>query len=198
MYSFIKHEVEMQEKRRIQSVAKVNWFKQLRHDPLRMIELGLVVLGTTVAAFSSFFSWQAASATAEQAKYAHEALSAADMNASFRTYIASWNKLCNAITPPEYGLTVGTPFFEDEGKLTVIVTNLGFDRAAFNLAAYVDRIADAEDIARDNLIEFKAFLPEDTFGRTEQALTIIGYFYSFSPSAIGPRTKPLARHWRPW
>ncbi|SCY05736.1 hypothetical protein [Rhizobium sp. NFACC06-2] len=174
----------MQEnRRRIRSIAKANWTEQFRRDPVRLVELAIIGFGTGVAALSSFFAWQAASSTAEQAKYAREALTNADANATFRAYISSWNKLCNAITPPEYFLEVGTPFFDEKGHLFVTATNLGFDRAAFDVGTYIDRVAAAEEVAKDNLLEFRTFIPEGTFARTEQAQLVTSFFY-FSPEYL--------------
>jgi hypothetical protein len=149
-------------------------------------ELVIIALGTAVSALSSFFAWQAASSSAEQAKYAHEALFAADANQTFRTYIASWNKLCSAIAQPNYNLSVGTPSFDDHNNLSVSASNSGFDPAAFDIDAYNDRINTAEIIVRDNLLEFQTFLPEDIFARTEQALTVTAYFYIMSVGLEDP------------
>lgn len=157
--------------------------RHLARDPLRIVELAVVICGTIVSAASSYFAWQAAASTAEQARYAQAALTAADMNATFRTYISSWNRICNAITAPEYYLTVGTPVFDADGRLVVSVTNLGFDRASFDIAKYIDRVAGAEDVAKGTLLEFRTFLPTDAFDRTEQAAIIISYFY-FSPDYL--------------
>jgi hypothetical protein len=180
--------IEMTENgRRVRSQAKANELRKLTRDPIRMIELGLVALGTIVAAVSSFFSWQAASSAAQQAQYAREALTAADANATFRSYITSWNSLCNAITPPEYFLTVGIPSCGQEDRLYVSATNLGFDASTFNLATYVDRVATAEDDAKDKYTELRTFLPEGEYTSIELAIFATGYLYTFSPETIRGR-----------
>jgi hypothetical protein len=167
--------------RRVRSLKKKRAIEMLKDDPVRSIELAAVVFGTIVAAASSLFSWQAASSAAQQAKFAQEALTAADANATFRSYITAWNSLCNSITPPEYYLTVSTPTFDVDGNLSVVATNLGFDGATFNLATYVDRVAAAEDAAKDKYIELRTFLPEGGYSSVELAILATGYLYTFSP-----------------
>lgn len=163
--------------RRIRPIGKQPLSKRLRDDPLRAAELLLLAAGMFVSALSSFFAWQAASSSAEQAKFAHEALTTADANSTFRTYMTSWNRMCNAIMPPQYFLTVGTPVLVDDGELLVTATNLGFDGAAFDINRYVDRVAGAEDAAKDDFVQLKTFLP-DEIGPLEQALSTIDYFYN--------------------
>jgi hypothetical protein len=172
--------------RRIRSVAKKKWLGEIMSDPVRLIELSLVALGTVVASLSSFFSWQAASYTAEQARYARDALNAADTNATFRTYIASWNKLCEVVTPPEYKLYVQTPVLMD-GTLEVLATNTGFDRALFDIDAHNKRVSNQEAIVRDNLLELRTFVSnDDLFVRPDQALSVTAFFYIINISTEGP------------
>lgn len=173
--------------RRIRSLAKPKTIENLKRDPVRVIELALVAFGTVVAAVSSYFSWQAASSAAQQAQYAHEALTAAEANATFRSYITSWNSLCNAITPPEYFLTVGTPLFIGEDRLLVNATNLGFDASTFNMASYVDRVATAEDAAKDEYTVLRTFLPEGEYNNIDLAIFATAYLYTFSPDDIKGR-----------
>lgn len=163
--------------RRIRSIAKKDWWHELTRDPIRLLEVGLVGFGAAVAALSAYFSWQAAATSSEQARYAREALSSSEANATFKTYIASWNKLCTAVAPRDYKLFVGTPYLFENGDLVVTVSNSGFDRALFDIDAHNERVSNQEDIVRDNLLELRSFLPGDIFGRPDQALTVTAYFY---------------------
>lgn len=180
----------VQDGRRIRPIEKKSLFGAIKGDPIRMLELALVALGSGIATLSAFFSWQAASAAKEQATYAHEALYKAEENSTFRTYIASWNKLCRAIAPEEEFLSVGIPELAGDGHLTVTATNLGFDPAIYDSRLYVDRVVTAENAVKDNLLEFRTFLPGDVFPRTEQAIMIIGYFYQ-TPSSTGDNRRAL-------
>lgn len=169
--------------RRIRSTKTPAIKTALKSDPVRLLELGLVAFGFVVSVISSGFAWQAAKSSAEQARYAREALTAGDANDAFRDYIATWNKLCRSITPPEYYITVGTPSLFEDGSLHVSVSNLGFDSALFDVGAYIDRVAAAEDAVKDAHLEYRTFVPEDVFARTDQAQIVTSYFY-FSPDYI--------------
>lgn len=169
--------------RRIRSTEKATFGSAITRDPVRLTELVLVAIGALVSALSAFFAMQAASSSAEQARYAREALTAADANETFRDYIATWNRLCRAITPPEYRLAVGTPTFIEDNALQVSVSNLGFDAALFDVGAYIKRVEAAEDAVKDAHLEYRTFVPEDVFAGTEQAQLVTSYFY-FSPDYL--------------
>jgi|UPI0004704E23 hypothetical protein len=144
---------------------------------MRWIELGLVAFGVTVSAASSYFAWQAASYTAEQAKYAQQALNASDFNQSFRTYIASWNRLCEAINPPEYKLIVSTPFYDAAEEFIVMVTNHGFDRALFDIDAHNKRVNEADKNVRDDMLALRTFMPAGSKLVPQQASNVTGFFF---------------------
>ncbi|MGL3607647.1 hypothetical protein ACSV9I_14115 [Rhizobium sp. G187] len=169
--------------RRFRSTEKSTFGAALKRDPVRLMELVLIAIGALVSSLSAYFAMEAAYSSAEQARYAREALTAADANATFKDYIATWNRLCRAITPPEYHLTVGTPDFVEDDALQVSVSNLGFDAALFDIGAYIERVEAAEEAVRDAHLEYRTFVPEDVFARTEQAQLVTPYFY-FSPDYI--------------
>lgn len=113
--------------RRIRSLSKPDYARELKRDPVRRLELGLIAFGTLVSALSSLFAWQAASSSAEQARYAREALTTTDLNRTFEGFLDNWTKLCDTID-----ITDGTVGFElraaqDHQIIIVEATDLAYE-----------------------------------------------------------------------
>lgn len=143
--------------RKVKSLNAATLRQRLKSDPLRSLELGIVFIGTVVSALSSFFAWQASSSSAQQAEYAREALTTAEANSTFRSYLSAWNKMCQAINPTEYLLDVSLPGYDRDGVFHITVDNRGFDRAAFDYQDYVRRVEGAERAAFDELLSYRTF-----------------------------------------
>ncbi|MBY2986669.1 hypothetical protein [Rhizobium leguminosarum] len=110
---------------------------------MNKIETISIIGGVALSAVSALASAYAAYQTAQQATYARDALSSADLNSNFEDFYVSWTKLCRTLDPTPSTIIIDAKAFAQQRSLVITATDLGYSFEPFDYAKYHEKVVSA-------------------------------------------------------